>query len=182
MNPQKRQLEIIKFILPVLGYENINNEYTVVARKENLVFCTNFIKMHIGFQYKKLSCISGTDFLVEPNRFCVIYDFLSLNYNSRLRVKIFTNELSSIPSVVTFFINANWWEREIWDLYGIYFDKHPDLRRILTDYGFEGHPLRKDFPLQGYVEIRYNETKKKVIVEPVQLTQEFRQFQFSKQW
>ena len=107
---------------------------------------------------------------------------MSLTYNSRLRLKVFTNELQSLPSSVKIFINANWWEREIWDLYGIYFDQHPDLRRILTDYGFEGHPLRKDFPLSGYIEVRYDDNKKRIVVEPLELTQEARSFTFESPW
>ena len=112
----------------------------------------------------------------------MVYDLLSLTYNSRLRLKVFTNELQSLPSSVKIFINANWWEREIWDLYGIYFDQHPDLRRILTDYGFEGHPLRKDFPLSGYIEVRYDDNKKRIVVEPLELTQEARSFTFESPW
>jgi NADH/F420H2 dehydrogenase subunit C len=125
-----------------------------------------------------LSCISGVDFLGKDYRFSVVYDLLSLTFNTRLRVKVFVNEVTSVPSCVDTFINANWWEREVWDMYGIYFDKHPDLRRILTDYGFEGHPLRKDFPLSGYVEFRYDEAKKRVSGEPVELAQEFRSFSY----
>jgi NADH:ubiquinone oxidoreductase subunit C len=122
------------------------------------------------------------DFLTKNYRFSVVYDLLSLTYNSRLRLKVFTNELQSLPSSVNIFINANWWEREIWDLYGIYFDQHPDLRRILTDYGFEGHPLRKDFPLSGYIEVRYDDNKKRIVVEPLELTQEARSFTFESPW
>jgi NADH:ubiquinone oxidoreductase subunit C len=122
------------------------------------------------------------DFLTKNYRFSVVYDLLSLTYNSRLRLKVFTNELQSLPSSVKIFINANWWEREIWDLYGIYFDQHPDLRRILTDYGFEGHPLRKDFPLSGYIEVRYDDNKKRIVVEPLELTQEARSFTFESPW
>jgi NADH dehydrogenase (ubiquinone) Fe-S protein 3 len=122
------------------------------------------------------------DFLTKNYRFSVVYDLLSLTYNSRLRLKVFTNELQSLPSSVNIFINANWWEREIWDLYGIYFDQHPDLRRILTDYGFEGHPLRKDFPLSGYIEVRYDDNKKRIVVEPLELTQEARFFTFESPW
>jgi len=99
-----------------------------------------------------------------------------------LRVKVFVNEITSVPSIVPIYINANWWEREIWDLYGIYFDKHPDLRRILTDYGFEGHPMRKDFPLPGFVELRYHESKKRIVAEVLELSQEFRFFTFETPW
>jgi NADH/F420H2 dehydrogenase subunit C len=129
-----------------------------------------------------MSCISGVDFLNKKYRFSVVYDLLSLTFNSRIRVKVFLNESSSVDSIVSVFINANWWEREVWDMYGIYFDKHPDLRRILTDYGFEGHPMRKDFPLSGFVELRYDEMKKRIVVEPLQLTQDFRLFNYQTVW
>jgi NADH/F420H2 dehydrogenase subunit C len=142
----------------------------------------NFLKKHIGYQFNLLSCISGVDLLGKSYRFCVVYDLLSLTFNSRIRVKVFIDEVTFIPSIVDLYINANWWEREIWDMYGIYFDKHPDLRRILTDYGFEGHPMRKDFPLYGFIELRYDESKKRIVVEPVELTQEFRSFSFETPW
>ena len=122
------------------------------------------------------------DFLGKDYRFSVVYDLLSLEFNSRLRVKVFTNEVTSLPSCTDVYINANWWEREVWDLYGIYFENHPDLRRILTDYGFEGHPMRKDFPLYGYIELKYDETKKRVVTVPVELAQDFRSFSFQTPW
>jgi NADH/F420H2 dehydrogenase subunit C len=168
--------------IPFLVYQEFNNEICLVVSKNTLLFVLNFLKLHIGSQYKLLSCISGVDFLTKNYRFSVVYDLLSLTYNSRLRLKVFTNELQSLPSSVNIFINANWWEREIWDLYGIYFDQHPDLRRILTDYGFEGHPLRKDFPLSGYIEVRYDDNKKRIVVEPLELTQEARSFTFESPW
>jgi NADH/F420H2 dehydrogenase subunit C len=168
--------------IPFLVYQEFNNEICLVVSKNTLLFVLNFLKLHIGSQYKLLSCISGVDFLTKNYRFSVVYDLLSLTYNSRLRLKVFTNELQSLPSSVKIFINANWWEREIWDLYGIYFDQHPDLRRILTDYGFEGHPLRKDFPLSGYIEVRYDDNKKRIVVEPLELTQEARSFTFESPW
>jgi NADH:ubiquinone oxidoreductase subunit C len=111
-----------------------------------------------------------------------VYDLLSITFNSRIRVKVLVNETTPVPSTVDLFVNADWWEREVWDMYGVYFDKHPDLRRILTDYGFEGHPLRKDFPLSGYVEFRYDESKKRVVGEPVELAQEFRTFTYEMPW
>ena len=168
--------------IPFLVYQEFNNEICLVVSKNTLLFVLNFLKLHIGSQYKLLSCISGVDFLTKNYRFSVVYELLSLTYNSRLRLKVFTNELQSLPSSVNIFINANWWEREIWDLYGIYFDQHPDLRRILTDYGFEGHPLRKDFPLSGYIEVRYDDNKKRIVVEPLELTQEARSFTFESPW
>jgi NADH dehydrogenase (ubiquinone) Fe-S protein 3 len=168
--------------IPFLVYQEFNNEICLVVSKNTLLFVLNFLKLHIGLQYKLLSCISGVDFLTKNYRFSVVYDLLSLTYNSRLRLKVFTNEIQSLPSCVKIFINSNWWEREIWDLYGIYFDQHPDLRRILTDYGFEGHPLRKDFPLSGYIEVRYDDNKKRIVVEPLELTQEARSFTFESPW
>ena len=118
----------------------------------------------------------------EKYRFCVVYDILSLRYNSRLRIKIYVNEITSIDSCISVYVNSDWWEREIWDFYGIYFNNHPDLRRILTDYGFEGYPMRKDFPLSGYVEVKYDQMKKRIVLESLQLSQEFRSFVFEMPW
>jgi NADH dehydrogenase (ubiquinone) Fe-S protein 3 len=129
-----------------------------------------------------LSCISGVDLVSNTNRFVVVYELLSLTYNSRIRIKVFVDEKEKLKSICALFINSNWWEREIWDMYGVYFDNHPDLRRILTDYGFEGHPLRKDFPISGYVEVKYDENKKRIVVEPLELSQELRLFSFSSPW
>ncbi len=114
------------------------------------------------------------DYPTRPNRFEVVYHLLSLRYNSRLRVKTYCDELTAVPSVTSIFPAANWFEREAYDMFGIIFTGHPDLRRILTDYGFEGYPLRKDFPLTGYVEVRYDDEKKRVVAEPLELTQQFR--------
>ncbi len=140
------------------------------------------LKAHINYQYKILTAISGVDLIGKKYRFAVVYELLSLTFNSRIRVKLFMDEISSGVSISNLYINANWWEREIWDLYGIYFENHPDLRRILTDYGFEGHPMRKDFPLSGHVEVRYDESKKRVITETVELAQEFRSFSLETPW
>ena len=115
-------------------------------------------------------------------RFSVVYEILSIRYNYRLRIKTFTHELLNLESCEKIYSAANWYECEIWDLYGIYFNKHPDLRRILTDYGFEGHPLRKDFPLTGHSEVRYSEELKKVISEPVKLEQNYRNFDYESPW
>lgn len=169
-------------ILPILFYKQVNKEIIFVILAKNLIISLNILKNHLNYQYKMLSCISGVDLLDKKYRFSVCYEILSLVYNSRLRVKTFLSETSTIESSISVYINANWWEREIWDLFGIYFDKHNDLRRILTDYGFEGHPMLKDFPLFGYVELRYNENKKQIISEPVQLSQEFRFFTFETPW
>jgi NADH dehydrogenase (ubiquinone) Fe-S protein 3 len=124
----------------------------------------------------------AVDYPERENRFEVVYNFLSTRYNNRIRVKTSVSEITPVDSITPLFKGANWFEREIWDLYGVYFTGHPDLRRILTDYGFEGHPLRKDFPLSGYVEVRYDEIQKRVVCEPIELSQEYRDFNFSSPW
>lgn len=124
----------------------------------------------------------GADYPEREKRFDVVYHLLSPNHNRRIRVKVQTDEASPVPSIVTVFPAANWFEREAYDLYGIVFSDHPDLRRLLTDYGFEGHPLRKDFPLTGFVELRYDDAQKRVVYEPVNLRQEFRKFDFLSPW
>jgi|TARA_B110000879_G_scaffold107255_1_gene144118 NADH/F420H2 dehydrogenase subunit C len=182
MDIKIKKFQDLNKIIPILTYQRINDEKSIVVSHKKLLFTLNCLKLHFGYQYSLLSSISGVDFLGKNYRFSVVYDLLSLTFNSRLRLKVFVNEITSIPSIVNIFINANWWEREVWDMYGIYFDNHPDLRRILTDYGFESYPMRKDFPLSGYVEFRYDEKKKRVIGEPIELTQEFRSFNFEMPW
>jgi len=167
-------------VIPVISYNS--DENVVVFSNKELFFSLKCLKLHLGYQYALLSCISGVDFLGKTYRFGIVYDLLSLTYNTRIRVKTFVNEITPISSVIEIFINANWWEREIWDLYGVYFTKHPDLRRILTDYGFEGHPMRKDFPCYGFIELRYDDSKKRIVVEPVTFSQEFRLFTFQTSW
>lgn len=171
-----------KNLFPFLAYLKSNNENILVVDSKHLLFSINFLKLHLGSQYNLLTCISGVDFLNNLYRFSVVYELISMVYNSRLRVKVYLQETDYIKSIVNVFVNANWWEREIWDLYGIYFHNHPDLRRILTDYGFEGYPLRKDFPTTGYVELSYDESKKRVILKPVSLSQEYRVFSFETSW
>jgi|TARA_A100001035_G_C27728254_1_gene475485 NADH dehydrogenase (ubiquinone) Fe-S protein 3 len=182
MDIKIKKFDGLSKILPILTYQRINDEKIIVVSHEKLHFVLKCLKLHFGYQYHLLSSISGVDFLGKDYRFSVVYDLLSLTFNSRIRVKVFVNEITPLPSAVDIFINANWWEREVWDMYGLYFDNHPDLRRILTDYGFEGHPMRKDFPLSGYVEFRYDENTKRVIGEPIELTQEFRTFNFEMPW
>jgi NADH-quinone oxidoreductase subunit C len=132
--------------------------------------------------FEQLIDICGVDYPDREFRFDVVYSLLSVSLNRRLRVKVMTDEDTPVPSVAEVFPSANWFEREAWDLYGIFFSDHPDLRRILTDYGFDGHPLRKDFPLTGYVELRYDPDQRRVVYEPVKLTQEFRTFDFASPW
>ncbi|MGE0213247.1 MAG: NADH-quinone oxidoreductase subunit C [Parvibaculaceae bacterium] len=126
--------------------------------------------------------LCGADYPEREKRFEVVYHLLSPTQNARIRVKVLVGEEEALPSVIDVFPAANWFEREVYDLYGVFFEGHPDLRRILTDYGFNGHPLRKDFPLTGYVEVRYDEERKRVVYEPVKLTQEFRNFDYLSPW
>jgi NADH-quinone oxidoreductase subunit C len=132
--------------------------------------------------FEVLIDICGVDFPEREHRFEVVYHLLSPRKNQRIRIKCETNEDTAVPSTVDVFPAANWFEREAYDMYGILFSDHPDLRRILTDYGFQGYPLRKDFPLTGYVEVRYDDAQKRVVYEPVKLTQEFRSFDFMSPW
>jgi NADH-quinone oxidoreductase subunit C len=134
------------------------------------------------FEYQQLMEIAGVDYPERPERFDVVYHLLSVTKNHRIRVRVTTDEDKPVPSVVPLFPVAGWLEREVFDLYGVLFDGNPDLRRILTDYGFSGHPFRKDFPLTGYVEMRYSEEQKRVVYEPVKLAQDFRSFDFLSPW
>ena len=171
--------------LPLLNLE-INyqqgSELILTVSPKHLIPVLRFLKNSSAHQYKLLSCISGIDYPSRADRFEVVYELLSLCFNSRIRVKTFVSEVNPVDSSVGLFKAADWWEREIWDLFGVFFKDHPDLRRILTDYGFEGHPLRKDFPLSGYVEVRYDERKKRVVCEPLSFAQEFRNFDFNSPW
>jgi NADH-quinone oxidoreductase subunit C len=170
-------------ITPILLKMNYrDSEFSIVVLSKNLYFVLNVLKNHIGSQFNLLACISGTDLLTGLYRYMVTYELLSIINNSRIRVKVFLKDSPVVDSIVKIFINANWWEREIWDLYGIYFNNHPDLRRILTDYGFEGHPLRKDFPLSGFKEVRYNQKKNTIDYSFTQLSQEYRVFNYEMPW
>lgn len=169
-------------ILPIIASQTIKTESSVILNYPHLLFGLNVLKKHINYQYNLLTCISGVDLLDTVHRFAIVYDILSIKFNSRLKVKIFLNETTSVSSSIPVYINANWWEREVWDMYGIYFQNHPDLRRILTDYGFEGYPLRKDFPLSGFVEVSYDVIKKRVSLDSLELSQEFRAFNYDMPW
>src|SRR5271170_6636037 len=136
-----------------------------------------FLRDHTNAQFRGVMDIAGVDFPTRSNRFEVVYNMLSVRHNSRIRVKTYADEASPVPSITSLYEGANWYEREVYDLFGVFFVGHPDLRRIMTDYGFDGHPLRKDFPLTGYTEIRYDEEKKRIVVEPLELTQAFRNFE-----
>jgi NADH/F420H2 dehydrogenase subunit C len=176
------QLNQISKFCPIINAQSPLNEDILTISHKDLLFSLTCLKYNINYQYKILSCISGIDFNNFEYRFGIVYDLLSLTYNHRLRIKIFINEITPVESIINLYINSNWWEREIWDLYGIYFNNHPDLRRILTDYGFEGYPMKKDFPLSGFIELKYNQTKKRISLEPIELQQEFRSFTFESSW
>ena len=149
---------------------------------KGLVKLLSYLRDDQNCQFKQLVDITAVDFPDRSPRFDVVYNLLSLKHNQRIRIKLATDAGTPVPSVASVYSSANWFEREVWDLFGLFFSDHPDLRRILTDYGFEGHPLRKDFPLTGYVEVRYDEDQKRVVYEPVKLTQEFRSFDFESPW
>lgn len=168
-----------KYILKIIIYKNEIILYVSSRYIKNVLY---FLNKHTNTQYKILSELCGVDYPERKKRFEVVYNLLSIRYNSRIRIKVLTDELTPISSAVSIYKGANWMEREIWDMYGIYFTNHPDLRRILTDYGFEGFPLRKDFPLSGYTEVRYDDEQKRVVSEPIQLSQEFRSFDYTSPW
>jgi len=157
-------------------------ELTVHAARESIPALTTFLREDARCQFTCLIDICGVDYPDRARRFEVVYHLLSPKQNRRIRVKTDTDETTPVPSITHIFAGANWFEREAFDLYGVFFSGHPDLRRILTDYGFQGHPLRKDFPLTGFVEVRYNEDLKRVVYEPVKLQQEFRDFDFISPW
>ncbi|MFO1059554.1 MAG: NADH-quinone oxidoreductase subunit C [Dongiaceae bacterium] len=159
-----------------------HGELTLWTRPDALLRLMQHLRDDPDCLFKMLVDICGVDYLDRAERFEVVYHLLSLKHNLRVRVKVAATEEQPVPSVTGLFKTAGWFEREAWDLYGIFFSDHPDLRRLLTDYGFEGHPLRKDFPLTGYVEMRYDDEQKRVIYEPVRLAQEFRSFDFLSPW
>ncbi|MSP79629.1 MAG: NADH-quinone oxidoreductase subunit C [Rhodospirillales bacterium] len=176
--------EYVAAALPneVLGATTINDELAFTVHRDAVLKVLKFLRDDANCQFKQLMDVCGVDYPEREKRFDVVYNLLSLVHNVRARIKLETDEVTPVPSAAGIFSSAGWWEREAWDMYGIAFADHPDLRRILTDYGFEGHPLRKDFPLTGYVEVRYDDEQKRVVYEPVKLTQEFRTFDFLSPW
>lgn len=179
--------EMLALIAPALGddlldKEAARDELTLTVRPAAVARVLARLRDEPGLRLTQLVDLCGADYPERELRFEVVYHLLSLHHNRRLRVKVATDEATPVPSVVGVFANANWYEREAWDMYGIFFADHPDLRRLLTDYGFEGHPLRKDFPLSGYVELRYDEEQKRVVYEPVKLRQDFRAWDFLSPW
>ncbi len=159
-----------------------HDELTVTVARDRIIEVLTFLRNEPQCRFEVLIDICGVDWPAREARFDVVYHLLSPRLNQRIRVKLQTDETTPVASAVGVFSAANWFEREAYDMFGILFTGHPDLRRILTDYGFQGHPLRKDFPLSGYVEVRYDEELKRVVYEPVELTQEFRSFDFESPW
>jgi NADH-quinone oxidoreductase subunit C len=158
------------------------DELTIVAEGHDIVRVLTFLRDDPECEFKILIDICGVDYPQRAKRFDVVYHLLSISRNRRIRVKVEAGENEPVPSAVTVYPAANWFERETFDMYGIVFSDHPDLRRLLTDYGFSGYPLRKDFPLTGYVEVRWDDNEKRVVYEPVTLVQEFRDFDFFSPW
>lgn len=159
-----------------------DDEIVISSATTSLLRLIQFLKEDQNCKFNILIDICGVDYPEKDKRFEIVYHFLSLSVNRRIRVKLMTDEGTKVPSIVDLFPSAGWYEREVYDLFGVIFSGNTDLRRLLTDYGFKGHPLRKDFPLTGYVEVRYDEEQKRVIYEPVKLTQEFRNFDFVSPW
>jgi NADH-quinone oxidoreductase subunit C len=185
MNPALKDLgDYIQAARPdaVVEATQDHDELILRCRPQHVAQLLTFLRDDASCLFKQLVAICGADYPERPERFDVVYSLLSYRHNQRIRVKIRADEETVIPSVTRVFSSAGWYEREVWDLYGVMFGGNPDLRRILTDYGFDGHPLRKDFPLTGFVEMRYDEEQKRVVYEPVKLTQAFRSFDFMSPW
>jgi NADH-quinone oxidoreductase subunit C len=179
--------ELLEEIAPTLGDVLIESaiargELTLRVRAGAIARVLTYLRDEPNCQFKLLVDVCGVDYPEREQRFEVVYHLLSPRQNQRIRVKVDTDETTPVPSVTSVFSSAMWYERETWDMFGIYFSDHPDLRRLLTDYGFEGHPLRKDFPQTGYVEVRYDDEQKRVIYEPVRLREDWRNFDFLSPW
>ena len=176
--------EYLKQKLPkeVVSFDVTCGELCVVTERDYLLKLMSVLHDDVSCMFRMLVDIAGVDYPARAERFEVVYQLLSTKHNQRIRVKVATDEATPVPSVMAVYPAAGWFEREAWDMYGIYFAGNPDLRRILTDYGFDGHPQRKDFPLTGYVEMRYDEEQKRVVYEPVKLPQAFRSFDYLSPW
>jgi NADH-quinone oxidoreductase subunit C len=166
----------------VLGWDIAYGELNIDVAPSNIVAFVEFLKSDPTCKFSSLVDITGVDYPERPKRFDVVYHLLSMYQNQRIRLRVAVREDDIVPSIISVHPSANWFERETFDMYGILFSGHPDLRRILTDYGFRGYPLRKDFPTTGYTEVRYDEVEKRVVYEPVSLVAEYRQFDFMSPW
>ena len=174
-------------LLPHLGGmiedgDNQAGELVIRCSTDDIIEVLTILRDEAEFAFDQLTDLTAVDYPNRPYRFELVYQLLSITHNRRMRVLVALPEGAVAPSVLPVFNSANWAEREVWDMFGIFFAGHPDLRRLLTDYGFEGHPLRKDFPTTGYVEVRYDDTQRRVVYEPVHLTQEYRDFDFLSPW
>jgi NADH-quinone oxidoreductase subunit C len=166
----------------VIGHSVAHGELTITANAADIVKVATFLRDDERCRFVSIIDVTAVDWPSREKRFDVVYHFLSPTKNARIRVKVETDEATPVPSIIDVFPGANWYERETYDLYGVLFTGHPDLRRILTDYGFQGHPLRKDFPLTGFVEVRWDDEQKRVVYDKVRLAQEFRNFDFLSPW
>ena len=169
-------------LIPIEKIQVFNTDIFIVVKPSILLDALTFFKYHISYQFDILTCISGVDYPKNKYRFKIVYELLTIRYNFRIRIKTFTHELLGIDSSEKLYLTAGWYECEIWDMFGVFFKNHSNLKRILTDYGFEGYPLRKDFPLSGFVEMRYHETEKRIVNESIELCQEYRTFAFLSPW
>ncbi len=166
----------------IIGSTIDRGELTIVVQANSIIRVLTYLRDDTNCLFTMLVDLCGVDYPEREHRFDVVYHLLSVRQNQRIRVKLTTDEATPVPSAYSVFRSALWFEREAWDLFGIFFADHPDLRRLLTDYGFDGHPLRKDFPQTGYVEVRYDDEQKRVVYEPVQLRQDWRSFDFLSPW
>ncbi|CAH0564245.1 unnamed protein product [Brassicogethes aeneus] len=188
LDPKEQMSEFCQYLAQCLPkfvqkiHRNHCNEIEVMVHTTGILPILQFLKDHHNCQFACCTDITAIDVPSRIYRFEVIYNLLSIRYNTRIRVKTYTDELTPLESAISVYKNANWLEREVWDMYGIFFQNHPDLRRILTDYGFKGHPQRKDFPISGYIELRYDDEKKRIVREPIEHPQEFRRFDLSGPW
>ncbi len=173
---------VLKFGHNIIDWHFAGDELVVEVILKELHNLLAFLKEDKSCLFEQMMDVTAVDYPAREARFDIVYNLLSMSHNQRIRIKSKVKEDEHVPTVTDLWLCANWWEREVWDMFGIIFDGHPDLRRILTDFGFEGHPLRKDFPFTGYVEVRYDETQKRVIYEPVQFAQEYRSSQSPSVW
>jgi len=185
--PTQMQRELADYLSGQLDTELVEtgfilDELVIRTHPQYILKVLTFLRDDSQCQFRCLVDLCGTDYPEREQRFDVVYNLLSVQQNNRIRVKVATDEVTPVPSANSVFPSAGWFERETWDMYGVFFSDHPDLRRLLTDYGFEGHPLRKDFPLTGHVEVRYDDEQKRVVYEPVKLVQDFRSFDFLSPW
>lgn len=185
-----KSYNLINYLIKILGslffrkivIKKNNNTILIYIDKDNLLTLLNFLKNHTLLQFKTLISVTAVDYPKKKDRFEVNYFLLSYLLNTRVIVKVSVDDTTPLPSISKIYNSANWYEREVWDLFGVFFSNHPDLRRILTDYGFEGFPFRKDFPQTGFLEVRYDDEKKYVLYESIEMAQEFRSFDFMTPW